>query len=88
MIKIGFENDRAMIMMTEIYLQKTANDNFNKIFNQIKADPDWQALHKVTPEKAQLYDHENDPKEFTNLAEKPEMKGTIEQLKQLLHNPP
>src|SRR5258706_9120222 len=32
---------------------------------------------------SELYDHENDAKEFTNLAEKPEMKGTIEQLKQL-----
>jgi uncharacterized sulfatase len=37
---------------------------------------------------SELYDHENDPQEFTNLAEKSEMKGTIEQLKQLLHNPP
>lgn len=37
---------------------------------------------------SELYDHQEDPHEFTNLAEKPEMKGTIEQLKQLLHNPP
>src|SRR5882672_12454747 len=36
----------------------------------------------------ELYDHESDPAENTNLAEKPDMKGTIEQLKQLLHNPP
>ncbi len=36
----------------------------------------------------ELYDHESDPHEFTNVAEKAEMKGTIQQLKQLLHNPP
>ena len=36
----------------------------------------------------ELYDHENDPQEFTNVAQKPEMKETIEHLKQLLHNPP
>ena len=37
---------------------------------------------------SELYDHEVDPSEYTNLADKAEMKGTIEQLKQRLHNPP
>jgi iduronate 2-sulfatase len=36
---------------------------------------------------SELYDHESDPHEFTNLAEKAEMKETIDHLKQLLHSP-
>jgi uncharacterized sulfatase len=36
----------------------------------------------------ELYDHQADPEEYTNLADKPEMAASITQLKQLLHNPP
>jgi iduronate 2-sulfatase len=36
----------------------------------------------------ELYDHQNDPDEFTNLAKRDEMKGTMAELQKLLHNPP
>jgi iduronate 2-sulfatase len=37
---------------------------------------------------SELYDHDADPEEYTNLADKPDQAATITQLKQLLHNPP
>jgi uncharacterized sulfatase len=33
---------------------------------------------------SELYDHENDPNEWRNLANEPEYAGTVEQMKQLL----
>ena len=36
----------------------------------------------------ELYDHDSDPGEYTNLANNPDQSSTISQLKQLLHNPP
>ena len=40
-------------------------------------------------ERPTRYDSDSsDPHEFTNLADKSEMKDTVDQLKQLLHNPP
>ncbi|MBN2131840.1 MAG: sulfatase [Sedimentisphaerales bacterium] len=46
----------------------------------------WRYTEWGGPENAELYDHENDPGEFTNLAAKPEYADTVKRLHQLLHD--
>ena len=40
-----------------------------------------------SPDVAELYDHELDPKEYRNLAKDPKQAAVIKQLQQLLNNP-
>jgi uncharacterized sulfatase len=42
---------------------------------------EWDGGKKGT----ELYDHENDPKEYKNLAEDPKHAGTVEEMRKLLH---
>jgi iduronate 2-sulfatase len=45
----------------------------------------WRYTEWGSPDKAELYDHQNDPGEFTNLAGKPEHAATVAELQELLH---
>jgi uncharacterized sulfatase len=45
----------------------------------------WRYTEWGGPEKAELYDHDNDPGEFTNLADDPKYAETVTELHKLLH---
>jgi uncharacterized sulfatase len=45
----------------------------------------WRYTEWGSPEKTELYDHQTDPKEITNLAKDPKYKTTVAELSQLLH---
>jgi iduronate 2-sulfatase len=71
------------------YTQVTRQANRKQIMGRTIRTERWRYTEWDEGKSGvELYDHDADPEEYTNLAEKPEMKGTIEQLKQLLHNPP
>jgi arylsulfatase A-like enzyme len=45
----------------------------------------WRYSEWGDPDNAELYDHENDPHEFTNLAADPKYAGVVKELHDLLH---
>ncbi len=47
-------------------------------------DARWRYTEWDGPDQAELYDHENDPNEFTNLAKDPQHAETVKRLRELL----